>query len=157
VENDIRWGWSLQTSIDNTAQPVTTMQNLIIYAITSVIFFSIDMIWLDLISKKFYRKKLGFILSQKINWSPAIIFYLLYNGGILYFAVLPAMQEHHWQTALLDGAVLGLLCYATYDLTNMATINNWPFEIVIIDIIWGTFLTGSCALISYFITMKFFI
>lgn len=131
------------------------MQNLIIYAVTTVIFFAIDMLWLGLIAKTFYRQKLGFILSPEVNWTAAIIFYLLYIGGILYFAVLPSLKEHNWQTALMQGAVLGILCYATYDLTNMATIKNWPLVIVIVDIIWGAVLTGSCALISYLIATKF--
>ncbi len=130
------------------------MQNLIIYAVTTVIFFIIDMLWLGLIAKNFYRQKLGFILSSEVNWTAAIIFYLLYIGGILYFAVLPALKEHSWQTALMQGTILGILCYATYDLTNMATIKNWPLVIVIVDIIWGAVLTGSCALISYLIAVK---
>jgi len=131
------------------------MQNLIIYTITTVIFFAIDMLWLGVIARNFYRQKLGFILSPEVNWTAAIIFYLLYIGGILYFAVIPAMKEHNWQTALMQGAVLGLLCYATYDLTNMATIKNWPLVIVVVDIIWGTILTGSCAFISYLVAVKF--
>lgn len=131
------------------------MQNLIIYAITTVIFFAIDMLWLGLIAKNFYRQKLGFILSPEVNWTAAIIFYLLYIGGILYFAVIPAMKEHNWHTALMQGAFLGILCYATYDLTNMATIKNWPLAIVVVDIVWGAVLTGSCAIISYLIAVKF--
>jgi uncharacterized membrane protein len=131
------------------------MQNLIVYGITTVIFFALDMVWLGLIAKNFYRQKLGFILSPEVNWKAAIVFYLLYIGGILFFAVLPSLKEQQWQTALLNGAILGMLCYATYDLTNMATIKNWPLSIVIVDIIWGTVLTGSCAVISYFIAAKF--
>lgn len=130
------------------------MKTLIVYAITTIIFFAIDMVWLGLIAKSFYRQKLGFILSPDINWPAAIIFYLLYIGGILYFAVLPAMKEHSWQTALIQGLVLGMLCYATYDLTNMATIKNWPLVIVVVDIIWGAVLTGCCAAISYIIAVK---
>ncbi len=131
------------------------MKTLIIYAITTVVFFAIDMVWLGFIAKNFYREKLGFILSPDVNWYAAVTFYLIYIGGILYFAVLPAMRDESWQTALLQGAVLGFLCYATYDLTNMATIKNWPLTVVLVDIIWGIVLTGSCALISYLVAMKF--
>ncbi|MGB5363231.1 MAG: DUF2177 family protein [Aureibaculum sp.] len=131
------------------------MKTLTIYFITTIIFFAIDMVWLGFIAKSFYREKLGFILSPDVNWYAAVIFYLIYIGGILYFAVLPAMRDESWQTALIQGAVLGFLCYATYDLTNMATIKNWPLTVVLVDIVWGIVLTGSCALISYLVAMKF--
>lgn len=131
------------------------MKTLYIYLITTVIFFAIDMVWLGFIAKNFYREKLGFILSPDVNWYAAVTFYLIYIGGILYFAVLPAMRDESWQTALLQGAVLGFLCYATYDLTNMATIKNWPLTVVLVDIVWGIVLTGSCALISYLAAVKF--
>ena len=123
--------------------------------ITTVIFFAIDMVWLGFIAKNFYREKLGFILSTNVNWYAAATFYLIYIGGILYFAVLPAMRDESWQTALLQGAVLGFLCYATYDLTNLATIKSWPLTVVLVDIVWGIVLTGSCALISYLVALKF--
>ena len=131
------------------------MNNLILYGITTVIFFAIDMFWLSVIAKNLYRQKLGFILSNEVNWFAAIVFYLIYIGGILFFAVLPAMKGGNWQTALLNGAVLGGLCYATYDLTNMATIAKWPLDIVVIDIVWGVALTCSVATLSYFAAVKF--
>ncbi len=130
------------------------MQTLITYFITTLIFFSIDLVWLGLIAKNFYRQKLGFVLSPDVNWTAAIVFYLIYIGGILYFAVLPALKDQNYQTALIQGAVLGMLCYATYDLTNMATIKNWPLSIVVVDIIWGTVLTGSCSVVSFFVAQK---
>ncbi len=131
------------------------MQTILVYGITTLIFFAIDMLWIGLIARSFYREKLGFILSTEVNWPAAIMFYLLYIVGILYFAVLPALREHNWQTALMQGAVLGLLCYATYDLTNMATIKNWPLVVVIVDMLWGVVLTGSVALVSYLLAAKF--
>jgi len=85
-----------------------------------------------------------------------IIFYLIFIGGILFFAVNPSLKESRWQTAILNGALLGALCYATYDLTNMATIAKWPIEIVIIDIIWGMVLTGSVSVITYLLVEKIF-
>lgn len=125
------------------------MKLVITYLLTTVIFFAIDMIWLGFIAKGLYRDKLGFILSPNVNWTAAIVFYLIYIGGILFFAIHPATVNSSWQTALLNGAVLGMLCYATYDLTNMATIEKWPLFIVVIDIIWGTVLTGSVSLFTY--------
>jgi uncharacterized membrane protein len=130
------------------------MKNLLIYGIATVVFFAIDMLWLRVIAKNLYRQKLGFILSDQVNWGAAFIFYFMYIAGILFFAVLPALRETNWQTALLNGALLGLMCYATYDLTNMATIKNWPLSIVVIDIVWGTVLTGSVSLLTYTISAK---
>lgn len=122
---------------------------LLYYFITLVFFFAIDLTWLGLIAKNLYREKLGFILSDKVNWTAAIIFYLIYIAGILYFAVLPAAESGSLLTAIIRGAALGFLCYATYDLTNMATIDRWPLSIVIIDICWGTVLTACCAAGGY--------
>jgi len=118
---------------------------LLYYLITLIFFFAIDLTWLGFIAKNLYRDKLGFILSDKVNWTAAIIFYIIYIAGILYFAVLPAAESGSLSTAIIRGAALGFLCYATYDLTNLATIARWPVSIVVIDIVWGTVLTGSCA------------
>lgn len=124
------------------------------YAIATVFFFAIDMLWLGVIAKKLYREKLGFILSDEVNWTAALVFYFIYIAGILFFAVYPALRDFSWQTALLNGAVLGFLCYATYDLTNMATIAKWPLQIVLIDIVWGTVLTGSVSILTYLADTK---
>jgi len=126
------------------------------YFIALLSFFAIDMVWLGVISKNYYKQKLGFILSPDPNWAAAIIFYLLYIAGIIFFAINPGLKETNWQTALINGALLGAMCYATYDLTNMATIAKWPIEIVIIDIIWGMVLTGSVAVITYLAVEKIF-
>lgn len=124
------------------------------YAIATAFFFAIDMLWLGVIAKKLYREKLGFILSNEVNWTAALVFYFIYIAGILFFAVYPALRDFSWQTALLNGAVLGFLCYATYDLTNMATIAKWPLQIVLIDIVWGTVLTGSVSILTYLAATK---
>ena len=132
------------------------MQTIILYAITTVVFFAIDMVWLGLVARNFYKQKLGFLLSGNVNWIAALIFYFIFTAGILYFAVLPSLKDASWHKALLNGALLGLLCYATYDLTNMATIDKWPIEVVIVDIIWGIVLTGSVATITYLIASRIF-
>ena len=131
------------------------MKYLYLYLIATIIFFAIDMVWLGWLAKDFYWKKLDFILSDQTNWTAAVVFYLIYIAGILYFAVVPGLNAGAWQTALMKGALFGFFCYATYDLTNMALIKGWPLEIVIVDIIWGTVLTGSVAVLSYLLGQRF--
>lgn len=138
------------------SNPRPMLKLLTSYFIALISFFVLDMFWLGVISKNYYKQKLGFILSDNPNWVAAIIFYLIYIGGILFFAVEPSLKENSWQIALINGIVLGALCYATYDLTNMATIAKWPIEIVVIDIIWGMIITGSVSIITYFLTEKIF-
>jgi uncharacterized membrane protein len=116
-----------------------------LYALTVPIFFVIDILWLGVLARGFYRRNLGFILSSEVNWAAAVIFYLLYIAGILFFAVRPALISNSWGQAALLGALFGFFTYATYDLTNMATIKDWPIIIVLVDIAWGVCL---CTLVS---------
>ena len=116
-----------------------------LYAVTVPVFFIIDLLWLGIIAKKFYRKNLGFILSDDVNWAAATVFYLIYIAGIIFFAVRPAVLNASWGQAAILGALFGFFTYATYDLTNMATIKNWPLIIVVVDILWGVCL---CTLVS---------
>ena len=125
---------------------------LITYLLTTVLFFIIDLTWLGLVAKGLYNKYLGSFLSEQVNWTAAGIFYLLFIGGIFIFAILPAVEKESWQHALIYGALFGFFTYATYDLTNLATLKGWPLPIVFIDIAWGMVLTGSVALGGYFIS-----
>jgi uncharacterized membrane protein len=125
------------------------MKYLLLFGITTLIFFLIDMIWLGVLAKNFYREKLAFVFTGEVNWPAAIIFYFIYIAGILYFVVIPGTVHQNWQLVLLNGAFLGFLCYATYDLTNMATIKQWPLVVVIVDIAWGAVLTGTVSLLAW--------
>lgn len=129
------------------------MKLLALYLLTAVVFFAIDMVWIGGLAKDFYKNHIGFLMG-KVNWVAASLFYSLYIAGILYFAVLPHLTTGTWSTFVLNGALLGLLCYATYDLTNMATLKNWPWRMVWIDIVWGMVLTGSTALGAGLIAQK---
>ncbi|MBK7149021.1 MAG: DUF2177 family protein [Bacteroidetes bacterium] len=131
------------------------MHTLFLYLTTTVIFFAVDMLWIGFIARNFYSEKLAFVFTGEVNWPAAIIFYLFYIAGILYFAVTPALKGSQWQLALLNGAILGGLCYATYDLTNMATIKQWPLIVVVVDIAWGIVLTGSVSVLSYLAATRF--
>lgn len=122
-----------------------------LYALTVPVFFAIDIAWLGVVAKTFYRKNLGFILSPNVNWWAAISFYLVYIVGILTFSVVPALEKESLRKALLWGCLYGFFTYATYDLTNMATIKDWPFKVVVVDIFWGVFLCSMVASISFFI------
>jgi uncharacterized membrane protein len=129
--------------------PITKL--IISYLLTTVVFFAIDMTWLGFIAKNLYRKYLGSFLSDTVNWTAAIIFYLLFIVGIFYFAILPAVEKNSLAKAILSGALFGFFTYATYDLTNLATLKNWPLPIVFIDIAWGAVLTGLVSTAGYYI------
>ena len=128
----------------------------IIYLVAVFIFFVVDMIWLGIIAKNLYRNNLKGLLRDKPNWGAAVIFYLLFIIGIIIFAVAPAIRNDSLLTAVLYGGLFGFFTYATYDLTNYATLKNWPFNIVIIDIIWGMVLTGIVSTLSYLASKKIF-
>lgn len=125
-----------------------------IYLIALPVFLGIDIIWLGLIAKDFYSKQIGFLMNTNINWTAAIIFYLLFIVGLVLFVIMPALSKKSWQKALLLGALFGLITYATYDLTNLATLKNWPLLVTFIDLLWGTILAASVSVITYFITIK---
>ena len=122
-----------------------------LYLATVPVFFLIDMAWLGLVAKKFYQNKLEFILSDQVNWTAAIIFYLIFISGIILFAVSPALEAKSLGRAALLGGLFGFFTYATYDLTNLATIKDWPIAVVIVDIVWGFVLCSAVATISFLI------
>ena len=119
---------------------------IISYLLTTVVFFAVDMAWLGLIAKGLYKKYLGSFLSDKVNWPAAIIII-----GIFYFAILPAVEKNSLAKAIISGALFGFFTYATYDLTNLATLKDWPLPIVFIDIIWGAVLTGIVSTAGFYI------
>jgi uncharacterized membrane protein len=117
-------------------------------------FLLIDGLWLTVIAKSFYAEHLGFLMSKTPNFTAAGIFYLIYVFTLVVLIISPAVQKGSLQSAILTGALFGLCAYATYDLTNLATIKNWPVLVTIVDMIWGTFLSGAVAGISYWIITK---
>ncbi len=109
----------------------------IAYMATAVVFLGIDAIWLTLTASRLYRPLLGDMLVDGFNLVPAILFYLIYIGGIVYFAIQPAFGTGSLMTATLNGAIFGFVAYATYDLTNQATMKQWPLQVTLVDIAWG--------------------
>ena len=125
--------------------------NLKLYLLTLVAFFTVDMVWLGLIARGFYRKYLGFLMSPRPNWAAAFIFYLIFVAGLLIFCVLPGLEADSLSKALLFGALYGLFTYATYDLTNLATLKDWPLLITVVDILWGIALSTTTTAAGFII------
>ena len=124
---------------------------ILAYIATAVVFFVIDIVWLGFVAKDLYQRHLGSLLKPDVNWIAGGIFYLLYIAGILIFSVYPAVNRDSFTHALIMGALFGFFAYATYDLTNLATLRDWPMAISLIDIAWGVCLTGAVSSISFFI------
>ena len=122
-----------------------------LYFLTIPVFLGIDMVWLGFVARGFYRNNLGHLLRPDVNWAAALIFYLLYIAGILIFATMPAIEKNSLLQAIVLGGLFGFFAYATYDLTNLATLQGWPINIVLVDIIWGVVLTAAVSAASFFI------
>ena len=124
-------------------------QYLTAYIVTATVFLAIDFIWLSQVARGFYFERLGDLLLDKPNMAAAGIFYAVYVIGVMIFAVAPALRADSAMTALGYGALFGFFAYATYDMTNYATLRNWPLSVVLVDVVWGTFLTGLSAITGF--------
>jgi uncharacterized membrane protein len=125
-----------------------------LYAVALPVFFAIDMVWLGLIAKNFYRDQIGFLMKNEVNWIAALAFYLLFVVGLVVFVIAPAIEKNAWTHALLFGALFGLITYATYDLSNLATLKDWPLLVTLVDLVWGATLAASVSTITFFIARK---
>ena len=124
------------------------------YLLTTVFFFAVDMFWLGVVAKEFYRKQLGPLLSEQVNWPAAIAFYLLFVGGILLFVVFPALEKGSLRRVVVLGALFGLVTYAAYDLTNLATLRGFPPLVAAVDMAWGMVLTGTVAAVGFLLARR---
>ena len=122
------------------------------YLLTLVVFTLIDLVWLLVISRKLYQDKIGHLMAEKANLTAAAIFYLLYILAMVFFVITPAVEKQSVLYALGVGAFFGLVAYATYDLTNLATLKGWPVSLTVIDLTWGAFVTGSTSAITTWIS-----
>jgi uncharacterized membrane protein len=125
---------------------------IIAYIATGLSFALIDSVWLRTMYTRLYQPEIGELMAKGFRLGPAVVFYLLYILGMMIFAVGPALKSGQWQTALLNGAMLGFFCYMTYDLTNHATLKVWSTKVTVLDIIWGTTLTGLASLAGWWLT-----
>ncbi|MCU0894753.1 MAG: DUF2177 family protein [Rhodospirillales bacterium] len=131
------------------------MRHLVAYVAAAVVFFGLDFVWLGLVAKSTYRSWIGHLMRDEIHAVAAILFYLVYVVGLVIFAVAPALKDSAWQTAALYGALFGFFAYGTYDLTNYATLKDWPFAMVVVDMAWGTALSAVAAIVGYAAARQF--
>lgn len=122
---------------------------IISYLLTALVFFAIDLAWLGLVARDMYRKYIGHLMSSRVNWVAGVVFYLTFIVGILVFAVYPAVDKDSIPHAVLRGALFGFFTYSTYDLTNLATLKDWPLSITIVDITWGMVLTSVVSAVGF--------
>ena len=125
------------------------------YLITFGVFLGIDSIWLTLVAPKFYQSQIGHLMKKDPNLLAALIFYLIFIVGILYFVIFPNLEQKTIYKVLLTGSLFGLVTYATYDLTNLAVAKDWPLLVTIVDIIWVVVLSSLVAVVSFLLIKKF--
>jgi uncharacterized membrane protein len=118
-----------------------------LYFLTLVVFLGIDALWLGLVAPRFYRSQIGHLMADKASLPAALIFYLLFIGVLVYFVIAPGLTMP-MREVILRGALFGLVTYATYDLTNLATLRDWPIFVTVVDLIWGTFLTAATSALA---------
>lgn len=127
------------------------MENLKTFLTAFAVFLGIDMLWLTVIAQKFYKSQIGHLMADKARLIPALVFYLLFIGSMVYFVIVPALEHQNLTRLILSAAIFGLVTYATYDLTNMATLKDWPLLVTVVDLAWGTFISLAVSLITYLI------
>lgn len=133
--------------------PIST--TIYLYLISVPVFALIDFTWLILIARKFYVSQIGYLLGP-VHWPAAIGFYLIFLIGLMYFAILPAIESGAFTRAIILGALFGFFTYATYDLTNLATVKDWPLLVTFVDMAWGTILGASVSAAMFLIHARFF-
>jgi uncharacterized membrane protein len=127
---------------------MTVKNFLIAYVVTAVLFLAMDATWLSVMGSRLYRPAMGDMMGESFDVAPALLFYAIYMVGVIVFAVMPGLERGSWMVSLGYGALLGLVAYATYDLTNQAVLKNWPWMLTAADLCWGTFATAVAAAIS---------
>lgn len=124
---------------------MTTGGFLKLYGVAVVVFFVIDLTWLGVVARSFYQAQMGHLMRPSVNWVAAVAFYLIFVLGIVVLSVMPAIERQSLTLAILLGGLLGLVTYAAYDLTNLATLEGFPLKVALVDMVWGTVL---CATVS---------
>jgi uncharacterized membrane protein len=128
------------------------MKYFIAYLATLILFVSVDLAWLGVVARRFYRAQLAGLIADRFDVRAATVFYLVYPLGVVVFAVAPTLESGVWPHAVLWGAMFGFFAYATYDLTNLATLRDWPLRLTLVDMLWGTSLTALAALCGHLLS-----
>ncbi len=131
------------------------LKYFVAYGASATTFLIVDLLWLGLVAKGFYRNNIGALMADHFNIAAAVTFYLVYIVGIVIFAISPAFESGSWRPALIFGCLFGFFAYATYDMTNLATLRDWPVTMAVADMAWGTFLTGISATAGFFAAKTF--
>jgi uncharacterized membrane protein len=121
------------------------------YLLVGAIFAAIDAVWIGVIANKFYKKHMAQLLLDKPKFGPAVLFYLINIAGIVVLALNPALGSDSLLRAIGLGAMLGVVGYATYDLTNASTLKGWPLKVTVVDIVWGTFVTALTTTLAFIV------
>lgn len=126
-----------------------------LYLVAFPVFLVIDIAWLVLVARNFYAQQIGFLIAKNPNLLAAFLFYLLFIAGLIFFVITPALDKKSFTHALLAGAFFGLVTYATYDLTNQATVKDWPLIVTLVDLLWGMTVSAAVSIITYLVASKF--
>jgi uncharacterized membrane protein len=140
-----------QAAIRRKSLNMTLSRLFMLYCLTAVVFFIIDIVWLGWIARDFYQRQLGDFFRERVLWGAAVVFYLFFIFGLLIFTVVPALRADSLGDAVIYGILFGLVTYSTYDLTNLATLKGWPFRVVVVDILWGIILSSMVSVAGFFI------
>ena len=126
------------------------------YVATAVVFLALDAVWLTQMADRLYRPRIGTLMADAPSLPPAVAFYLIYIGAVTWFALVPALRpDGGWTRLLVNAALFGLAAYATYDLTNQATLKTWSTAVTLADMAWGAFVTTAAASAGYFVASRF--
>jgi uncharacterized membrane protein len=128
------------------------MNQVALYFVTLAVFVGVDLVWLGLIAKSFYSGEIGALLAEKMSLTAAICFYVIYAAGLMFFAIQPSLATGGWTRALMLGGLFGFVAYATYDLSNLATLRGWSLKLSVVDILWGAALSGFTAAAAVFVS-----
>lgn len=127
---------------------------LLLFVLTFMVFLIVDLLWLGVIAKGFYERQMAAFFAERVNWWAAILFYIIFIAGIMIFVIMPSVNRNSLSFAVIYGVLFGLVTYGTYDLTNLATLRNWPLKLVIVDLCWGMVLTGIVSTSGYIIARR---
>ncbi|CAN7401496.1 DUF2177 family protein [Caballeronia sp. LjRoot29] len=127
---------------------------VVAFAVTAVVFLVLDAIWLGVISRSLYQREIGGLLLAKPNFVAAAVFYVIYIAGMVYFCVVPGIVEQSALRGLMNGAIFGIVAYATYDLTNLATLKGWSTTLVFVDVAWGAVASAAASAVAVAITTR---